>query len=368
MARSPKGRAWLPLVVLAGCGEKVIEMRLELPPDHAQWDTSCTKTIEVFTEGTTYPTIAEDYVGQTLDASDDPPATFEEVRDLVRGQFSVQIPESGLGGIEMYGWDGVSGFFADGTFPDLVFYSYVPYEGQDVITVELAANLDCRLRQVTVRPIDMVKLLTTKDCAMAAVADPQAFSSMGSLTPGLFRDYLFGWGGQHGANVVNGVASYSAPTMSGPDSCVAVYASSATASSGGCMHGERVCASPNEIEVALVDNVISDNSVDTAIEVEFRGVVVGAIVDATKTPIAGATVEVEPGLGQVVYVNLDVAGRRLVPAGGNATTASGMFMLYTSDIITANVTANGRTKTLKVGGQRRAASGITLPAGVIVTF
>jgi hypothetical protein len=216
--------------------------------------------------------------------------------------------------------------------------------------------------------VTLVTLLTTKDCAMAAVNDPQAFSSMGTLSPGLFRDYLFGWGGQHGANVVNGVATYMAPTTAGPESCVAVYAASATGSSGGCLSGERACAGVNEIEVALVDNIMSDNSVDTAIEEEFRGVVVGAIVDAQKNGIAGARVDIDPDLGQVVYVNLDMAARRFTPAVGNVTSASGMFMLYTSDIVDVTVTANGRSKTLKVGGQRRAASGVTLPAGVIVTF
>jgi hypothetical protein len=134
------------------------------------------------------------------------------------------------------------------------------------------------------------------------------------------------------------------------------------------MQGERVCATGAEIEVALVNNIMSDNSVDTAIEEEFRGVVVGAIVDAQKNPIAGATVEVDEALGKVVYVNLDTAAQRFTAVGGRATTASGMFMLYTSEIVTATVTANGRTKMLKVGGQRRAASGVTLPAGVIVTF
>jgi hypothetical protein len=370
MARSLKGRAWLlPLAATVGCGEKVIEMKLTLPDDHAQWDTSCIKTIEVFTEGTNYPTIADDFSGQTLDTRDSPPATYLDVEDAVRGQFDVEIPESGLGGIEMYGWDGSSGFFPDGTFPDMVFFSFVPYTGQDTIRVELVPNLDCRPRPVTIRPIDLITLITTKDCAMAAVTDPQAFASMGTLTPGLFRDYLFGWGGQHGANVVGGVATFQAPTTAGPESCVAVYSSDAIASSGGCVTGERACAMANELEVALVDNVFSDNSVDTAIEEQFRGVIVGAVVDATKTPIAGATVSVDEALGKVVYVNLDLAGARFVPvANAQATTASGMFMLYTSDLVEVNVTAMGRTKPLTLGAQRRAQGGFTLPAGVIVTF
>lgn len=356
------------LVAVAACADPVIEMRLELPENHEQWDTGCTKTIEVYTQGANYPAISNDYIGQTFDSSDSPPATYSAVKTMVRGQFEVAIPESGLGGIEMYGWDGLSGFFSNGTFPDLAFYSYVPYTGQDVITVELVPNLDCRLRPVTVRPIDLITLVTTKNCTMAATVDPNAFSSMGTLSPGLFKDYMFGWGGQHGATVVGGVSTFQAPNMAGPEACVALYASSGTASTGGCVTGERACAGANELEAAMVDAVYAMNSIDLTIEPQFRGMIVGAVLDAQKNPIAGATVAIDETLGKVVFVNLDTAGKRLVATGGRATTASGMFILYTSTLLDTAITAAGRTKTIQLGAQRTADDGSRLPAGIVVTF
>jgi hypothetical protein len=373
MARSPKGRAWLlPLVATVGCGEKVIEMKLVLPEDHEQWDTSCLKTIELFTGGANYPTISTDYLGQTLDTADAPPTTYLDVEDVMRGQFLLDIPDSGLSGIELYGWDGPSGFFVDpaaGLFPDMVFYSYVPYSGQDEMRVEIVPNLDCRLRPVTVRPIDMLTLLQTKDCAMAAITDPNAGVGMGTLTPGLFRDYMFGWGGQHGSLLANGVAVFSAPLTAGPESCVAVYSGDARSSSGGCVTGERVCAGPNEIETTLVDNLMADNAADPAIEERFRGIVFVAVVDNTKTPIAGATVTVDEEIGQVVFGNVDTVARRFTAVGGEQTTASGTFILYTSTLAEVTITAPGRgTKTLTLGGQRRTPQNLTLPAGVIVTL
>jgi hypothetical protein len=97
--------------------------------------------------------------------------------------------------------------------------------------------------------------------------------------------------------------------------------------------------------------------------------VIGAVIDSTKTGIAGATIELPPDQGQVVYVNLDALGNRLTPvAGATSTTASGMFILYSNTIVPAVVSAtvNGTrsAKTVEVGAQRTLSDGTRLPAGV----
>jgi hypothetical protein len=358
-------RLVLVCIFLAACGEEAIEMTLQVPEDSEQWDTSCVQTIEVFTAGANYPDQSNDYIGQTLDLSDDPADSYAALKQAVRGKFEVAIPDSGLSAVEMYGWNGQSGFFSPELFPELIFYSRVPYTGQDTIDIELVANLDCRLSPVIVRPIELMKLVTTKSCAMAAVTDPMGFASIGTLSPGLYKPYLFGWGGVHGAPVANGLASFNAPLMAGPQSCLAVYGFTATSSTGGCVTPTKACATGTEIEAVLVEDAYA-LSLDAGIQETLRGAVVGAVLDATKTGIAGATVAVDSGM--VVYVNPDTATKRLVPTGGTTTGASGMFVVYSNDLAETSVTANGQTKTVTIGAQRTFSDGTKAPAGVVVTF
>jgi hypothetical protein len=258
-------RPCLGLIMLVACSDPALEMALVLPDNDQDWDTSCVQTIEVYTAGANYPDQANDYVGQTLDISDNRAETYEDIRQAVRGKFDVAIPDSGLSAVEMYGWNGLSGFFNAGTFPELVFYSRVPYTGQDLIAIDLVPNLDCRTTNVTVRPIDLVKLLTTKSCAMAAVIDPDSFVSLGTMSPGLYKDYLFGWGGLHGAPLTNGVATFQASTTVGPQSCLAIYADTATLTTGQCTTTTKACATGAELEAVMIDYDLAVNSLDTGI-------------------------------------------------------------------------------------------------------
>jgi hypothetical protein len=350
------------LLALVGCGEKALSMTIALPEDKERWDTSCLASVEVYTVGPNYPE-TDDYVGQTIEVSG--PATYDDMQSAIRGEFDVDIPDSGLHSMEMYGWNGPPAW--DGATSELVFYSRVVYQGEDTVTIPLVPNLDCRTSPVVVRPIDLITLVTTKSCAMAAVADGQmGVVSAGTLSPGLYEPYLFGWGGAHSATVVGGVSRMNASTTVGPQTCLAWYAETATGFSGGCATGFKACASGSEYEVAIVDDQYALNSLDPTIQRDFVGAVFGAVVDGAKNPIAGATVEVPAELGKVVYVNLDVAAKRLVPVSGAATTASGMFIVYTSDIVEVKITSAGATKTAVVGAQRE--DGDTLPAGLVVPF
>ena len=121
----------------------------------------------------------------------------------------------------------------------------------------------------------------------------------------------------------------------------------------------------------MVDNIYAQ-SLDAAIEEEFKGGVVGAVLDATKAPIVGATVSIPEGKGKVVYVDLDTTNQRLVATTGTVTSASGMFIVYTNELVDAKVSVNQagnvRSKTLRVGAVRTFTDGFKAPAGLVVTF
>src|SRR5687768_3953562 len=96
-----------PLVLcalLAGCGEKVVEMTLKLPASDlvASHDTSCVTAIEVWANGTTYPTDINDSKRDCIETTG--AAKYSDIRDEMLGQFELAIPDSGLGGIEIYGY------------------------------------------------------------------------------------------------------------------------------------------------------------------------------------------------------------------------------------------------------------------------
>lgn len=353
------------VVLLAACGEKALEMTLVLPENSEAWDTSCIQTIEIYTAGGDYPENDDDYLEQTLDISDNPVETYAELKQAIRGRFDVEIPDSGLSAVEMYGWNGPSGFEDPETYPDLNFFARVPYTGQEPVEIELVANLDCRLQPVTVRPIDLLALVTTGSCAQAGVTDPEAYASLGTLSPGLYRPYLFGWGGVHGAPVTSGVAAFDAALTVGPQSCLAVYSFTDTTETGGCVTPFKACATGSEIEAVLIDDAYA-LSLDTEIQKTLRGGIVGAVLDGTRSGIAGATVTVDSGM--VVYIRPDAGAKRLIPTAGSATDASGMFIIYSNDLARATVTANGQTKQVTVGAQRTYNDGTKAPAGVIVTF
>jgi hypothetical protein len=364
-----RGRAiTFALVVAAGCGDKAVGLELQLPKEAASWDTSCTQTIEVYTEGTDYPAQAGDYIGQTLDVTDHEPPTYADVATAVRGRFDVKIPDDGLLGVEMYGWNGPSGFFNNSAFPELVFYARTLYHGQDPMTIALVPNMDCRTSAVTVRPVELISLVTTKSCTQAADAvGTNPFISIGTFSPGLYKDYLFGWGGKNGAAVTNGIAAFMGSMKVGPGSCAVMFSSSDTAFGAACVNEERRCANAGEIESIMLDNTYAMNSLDTNIQQNLRGAIVGAVLDATNTPLPGATVDIG-GAGEVVYVDLDTNGKRLVANTATATTASGMFIVYTNDLVPMKVTHAGTTKTITVGAQRTYDDGFRSPAGVVVTF
>ena len=343
----------LGLVAAAGCGEDSVALTFEEPANSASWDVSCVDHVEVYTEGPNYPADSADYIGIAHDISASHPKTYDDVKAAIAGQFDVAIPHDGLGGIEVYGWHGQPGWTNPTPSPELAFFARVLYTGQDPIAIPIVPNISCAHQSVTVRPVDLLAYVTNSyDCTKAGVTDADAgVVKLGTLSPSLYKTYLFYWGDLYRQSVAGGVATLSGSTTVGPESCFALSTGDATSASISCVtSGHGLCtAAATELESVIVDQEYATNSLDQTILATFKGVVIGGVFDGTKHPVTGATITVDPTLAKVVYVDVDATGRKFKPTGGTATSASGLFMLYTSALVDAKVQAAGATRTVQLG-------------------
>lgn len=334
--------AWSCALLAAGCADKVVTLSLQLPANAAGFDATCLSTVEFYADAPDYPANEQDYArGQlTLDHA---PATLADVTAAIQGKIDVAIPAGGLGHVELYGWNGMSGF--ESAQGEMVFGAAAAYVGQDTVVLQVRPNISCKQTSIMVRPVDLIAFMKTKSCAMAAVTTGTI--NLGTITPVVVDEkaQYFGW--VQGATLgATGNATITGSTVVGPDACLAFATQGATTCA---YYSTGVCGLSNELEVPIVTDAIVNSSKDTALLQQFPGMVFGAVFTAARAPLAGATVAIDPAVGKVVYVDLDATGTKLVAHDGAATTASGMFIAYTSGVTSLTVTGGGMTKTVKVG-------------------
>jgi hypothetical protein len=122
----------------------------------------------------------------------------------------------------------------------------------------------------------------------------------------------------------------------GPKACIAMGFDSGMGMAGSCINpsAPTLCAGPNEIELAMIDDIYAAASIDTSLVQQYGQPVFGAVwkqspsTTVTKAAIAGATVEIDdPTQGTVVYVA--PGGSKLTPIqGATSTGPDGMFIIY----------------------------------------
>lgn len=338
------------LALLAGCTDPVVDMQLVLPQNAESYDTSCITAVQVVTTGANILTDAEDWRSGCIELEG--AASYQAIRDAIRGRFEVAVPQSGLSGVEVYGVSGPSACDFGG---DLLFYGRGDYIGQDEIQIPLTHNLDCARNQLRVRMVDMFALASGATCEVAGTMHGNAEAGAGTIVPRLYGGGAAYFGGVSWAPATGNLVTFAAPTQTAAQSCLAIDGGDEQGGSTSCVvGGTGVCAAPGETELAYVPYAIAGNAAnyDSTLLVKYPGMVYGSVWanGATKTPLAGAKVTVDPERGKVIYLDPPDAGGMLpVRADQSVTGPSGLFALYADSLVDVTVTGNGITRELTLG-------------------
>lgn len=336
-------------LALAGCGDAAIDVALQLPASAvaATYDTSCVTAVEIYVNGKNYPTDDSDYLRDCIDLAR-PAPTFAAVRDAIRGKFDTKLPQSGLGGIELYAYNGTCGSARHRDY-DLIFYGSARYTGGDELALPLTPNINCTPLDVAVRPIDILKYVKTQSCAMAGWTAGKV--ALATLSPLPFTTEAYWWGGQSAVQANGGVVTVRGPAKDiGPNTCLAIGLYTTDWNQVTCTPpaDQRVCATGAEVEAPMINEDVGYRTGDPALLSQYGGLAVGAVMGPG--PIAGATVAIDPEYAdraKVVYfdmpANVENGVGVLTPRAEQATGPSGLFGIYSMSIVRITITAGGKT-------------------------
>ncbi len=348
-------QALVCVITCAGCAEKAVEMRLELPAGTAaDFDVSCINQVTV----TTY---AADFVTKNQCVEISGATSLADVQRKIRGRFELDMPDQLLA-IQIH----ASATETPNACPsgDMIFYGGAEYAGGDQLTLPVEGTLDCSVHQAssarTVKLVDFAKLIAG-DPAVAATcvapATPVAVIESGTLhatnlsPPDFTPTATTTW---ETASVVDGKATIPIWNSTLGASCPALvnYDNAGNIDSAACVlpSAPTICAGANETEVPIFPYATAVSSWDDAIVADHKGAVLVSVWDAaTKKPITGATITISTGAGQVVYGDWNVAQAKFIP-GGSATAARGLAMVYSNEPAVVTIAAPGHRSIGRVIG------------------
>ena len=330
----------------AGCGDPVIEMRLELPPADiaSSFDVSCIGAVEVFVLGTDrgrLPTSDTD-PGQPADDLDqciaiDSVHSYSELRRTISGRFELDLPESGLAGVDVRGSTGTCK--KDLAPGDTMFYARAAYEGGDSLALPITPNLTCGgKRTEAVRPVDLLALTRTGLCP-ALLPDNVGSVYSGSIHALALLPAIFDENDDIGAMLGN-VATLPLYVTSADETCVGLAYGENTGAmtTASCVRrGAGVCSTATQIELPILDYNLAYQAANVATANQYGGWVIGGVwgpdTAGTKVRLAGATLRAaKPADAErlkVVYADYPTgaAGPRELPAA-TATNGTGLFIAY----------------------------------------
>jgi hypothetical protein len=324
----------LPLMLLAlgACAEPAIEMSLKLPPTvPAGFDVSCVTAIDVLAVGEFQgdEDTPPDLEGDCIDVAG--MSSFDDIRRAMAGQFTIDIPDSGLVGLSVRGSTGTCADIP--AYHEAVFYGGAPATG-DSVQIPVVPNLSCNMRGkvLPVHPVDLLALSSTKTCPVTT--DGRAFSA--NFRPLLLGDQLptmtFEYGSSASSQWTGGTTRVEVFSQAASaQTCVGVgYGSPSEIGGGRCVEDQpALCAAPGELELPIIAFDYMFQSRDVNLVAQYGEPVLGAVWETgTKLPVAGATVTLEdPTQGTVVYVEKGTTKFTPKP-GATSTPADGFFMVY----------------------------------------
>jgi hypothetical protein len=353
---------------LSACAGPAIEMRLELPPaDEAdRFDVSCIGAIEVFVRGNDRGR-PDDFGdgGQPADDVDDcieigSVASYAALRQAIAGRFELELPESGLAGVDLRGSTGTCNKAnAPG---DTIFYGRAAYDGGDELVIPMTPNQSCNAtRPETVRPVDLLALTRAGVCPPALPDGADRGVDSATIHPTAVEGTLMDYNNDF-ATISGGVARLPLYLSAGAESCIALdyWENVDVMTSTSCARRlPGVCSAPGQIELPIISYAAAYQVAEVASLDAYGGVLIGGVwgTDATgkKVKLAGATVKpanaADAELAKVVYADYGpTATSPSALAGATATNATGLFIAYVGQPIDFIVSAPGyRAETVRMG-------------------
>ncbi|HTL33944.1 MAG TPA: hypothetical protein VL326_12505 [Kofleriaceae bacterium] len=360
------------LVASAGCAvDTNVEVVFKAPANAASTDASCITAVEMKVIGANYAHDHSDVTRKCFTLAH-PAANYAELRNAVHGQFKLDVPDSGLGGVSLHGLSGMQDACKEpGAFyltPYLMFSADAEYLGQDELDLAVQPNLDCSMSQGTARVVDMLALAATgssANCTSAMTVDNGNWVGVGTLTQSRFDRGTEFFGNPVGFSAAdNAMQITSAPLKTlqpAPRSCLAVTGIAHGGSGIGCViGGPTVCAGSGEMEiVAIPDNV--RNHEDAKLKAQFPTITFGSVWNngTPRTTIAGAKVTIDSKLGKVIYIDPPGADGSIVVRADQSTGTgpSGLFIVYADTIANVKIDAVGKSRTVTLGGSNETAGG-----------
>lgn len=350
-----------------GCAEKAIELRLVMPSGEiANTDLSCVNSVQVVLH--TGSLNFGELPSQCIEVES--PSSYADLEKQIRGKFEMGLPDD-LVAIEIRGQaNAVPG--ACGTGMN-VFYAGTDYTGAEELTLRIEGSLDCPAMtgsgSLQVRPIDFMALAKTP-----AGTDPVCTTMTGiqGIDLGVIRptnitnpelpSSVIEWGDTAEPDPTSGVATLPGWGNPLPTSCLAA-SESFDMFSASCIYpsNRQLCAGPGEVELPLLTDLNSYDSIDNEIIGDYSVLVYGLVYDTVaKRPVAGAKVQLGEDRGVVVYAK-PTSGTRMEPIAGDVTDASGMFLVYLREPSVATVTQGASTKGMRIGGVTGWGSAVIIP-------
>lgn len=346
--------AWIA-VAIAGCADPVVDLTFKLPT--GSWDTSCIDHVQIFADSPGYESDTTN-LERSVTIQVASQASYPGLVGEMRGQFNVPIV-SDLAAVEVYGWQGKSGYDEGVVVSQQLFSGFSEAIGGSSLEVELKPTLDCgKASAYPVRPLDLIKFATaaTVDCANGKLADSAVVVEVGSISPKYYDDGLIYWGSPTTASLSSGATSITPQAHVGNEACYAVRMHNGdTPGTIACMQfSTGACGGSGEVELPYVDPIWASNSVDPSLVQQYGLMTVGmAVKTGTHAPVAGASVTVQSDLAdsvKVVYVDTNAAMQKLIPKdGGTSTGSSGLFLIYSNVLTGITVTGGGLTGSVTIG-------------------